>query len=155
MKNTEWVGFDLDSTICWTEHRWPMVTEGFSDWHAYSLACENDTEGPGFPLARFLSLYEIPWAVVSARDVAAYQITKRWLNNRRLTPWAMMLNDGAGDTEGHGHWKVRMIRELESLFNMPCAFYVEDNDRVGAIIQAAGIPVQMVHDAGARNTILL
>lgn len=156
------VGFDLDSTMCDTEHRHGMIkrNDPNMDWGKYSLACVNDSPGPALPLAQMLSSIEFPFIVLSARSEIARPQTLEWLSAHDVKPWHVYLEDerhhhmAAGSATGHAEWKALRLKEIQDELNVEFLFYVEDHSTVAVELSKIGIPCILVHGVNKLSEFL-
>jgi hypothetical protein len=148
------VSFDLDSTLCCTEHRKPMIVEGFNDWAAYSLACVNDSDGPALPMAQYLSSIGAPLVVCSARDEVARPQTMKWLHDRGVNPWMVVLNRGEETGHIHGKWKVQQLLRIEKILGRKIVAHFDDHSSVAEATEPVGIKTILVHETNKLGEFL-
>lgn len=138
---------DLDSTLCDTRHRQPMVAPQADgappDWVAYSLACSGDVPVEGVcALVRILATsHRI--VILSARDVSARELTATWLADHRVPYDDLLL--GSDDLYGGGlaAYKVRRIQRIIDA-GAPVELMVDDDPAVASALAAVDVPVLTV-----------
>ena len=141
------VSFDLDSTVCHTMHRRHIINTADrtkTDWHAYSMACANDGEGPAMSL--LVSMCRDNFIVVSRRETDTRDITFKWFADRGLQPMAMMLlkDEFSSQERDHALWKVIAIKDYEARTGNRVVLHVDDRLDVTEAMEAAGIPALTV-----------
>lgn len=145
--------FDLDSTLCDTRHRAGLA--GFdgdqATWVAYSKACVDD-----IPVAGAVRLFQMLaeshdiW-VCSARDGAAMQETRDWLDRHDLFPVGIVLA-GPHDFSGpnwHGEYKRSGVQEVERRTGKKVLLHVDDWAECVPFLETIDVPVLAVQWPGA------
>lgn len=150
---TDVVSFDLDSTLCLTDHRRHMLAKGDdyaikTDWVAYGMACHADADGPALPIAQHLSKMRLPLIIVSGRCHEAHALTKTWLNKRGVFPWGIFLVDWRHNEMSHGEWKAMRLAEIQHKHNWNIVYHYDDLSVVADATAKIGIPTILVHESG-------
>ena len=171
------VTFDLDSTLCDTEHRFKLIDRvGVTDWHGYAMACVDDELVEG--VARLVNVardagYEIHY--VTGRHEGARFPTITWLKEH------LDEDDGVGarlhmDTTesgnhvvefgSHSAFKAHMVTSLAERLGREVYFHIDDHPSVALELAKRGVPCIAVRppyevrelgkrDVTASNEILL
>ena len=140
------VTFDLDSTLCDTRHRHPMIDRvNGTDWSAYSKACVNDAIIPAAErLVHLLSkTHDIHY--VSGRTESARKETLDWLAAHGLPVHGLWLDDTPGEDHfaaygGHAQYKVARVKQVEEGTGQKVLMHVDDWAEVAVALTAAGYP---------------
>lgn len=152
MTEIEVVSSDWDSTIADTLHRQSMIDRsahnGPDFWLRYSMASKDDTPGPAFHLAKFMTDAGIPWIIVSGRSEGARDISMDWLHRHGLKPLEVFLCDDRHDYMSHGEWKAMRLQEIQEKYGYKILFHVDDYDDVAVETEKIGIPTILVHGVG-------
>lgn len=149
---TRAVLWDLDSTLCNTAHRQPMVplikAKAGPTWEDYSLACTGDTPVEGtVALVRLLDQMDPDGVLhqygVSGRSDAARALTLDWFAKHGI-PLDNVYLRPAGDHTPNGKYKVGVIRRLRDK-GIDVVLFVEDWKETADYIYAkTGVPVLVV-----------
>ncbi len=146
-ERSETICVDLDSTLCDTRHRHPMVLSGEdrdrTDWVAYSLACEADApiQGTCHLVRLLVRHYRI--VLVSSRDEAARSLTERWLEEYDVPYDELILGGVAGAPEGLEEFKVHHVRSLLER-GEKVVLVIDDLPTLPAAMAAVGVPTLSV-----------
>lgn len=148
---TRIVTFDLDSTLCDTEHRFSLINRtGSTDWRAYALACTNDALVEG--VARMVDVAKqagLEVHYVTGRHEDARWQTVDWLTkhlHEGLTvPERLHMDDSVGGDHvkafgTHHAYKAHTILELVKRLDAEIVFHVDDHPSVVAHLSKLGIP---------------
>lgn len=136
---------DLDSTLCDTRHRQPMVVgrdPATVDWVEYSMCCSGDAPVTGVcALVRILAArYRI--VILSARDRAATRLTERWLADNGVPYDDLVLGTSldTGGSGGMGGFKVQQVKRMLAA-GRDVSLFIDDNADITARIAAIGVAV--------------
>jgi len=146
----EWplAGWDLDSTLCDTLHRAPMVERIRSGrelvtWDDYSMLCSDDLPIEGsVALLREMAYGPgaLPGIAISGRSMCAEDLTWEWLKKHKVLLRAVILRPD-GDHTPNGVWKSRVILSIKRLGGNVRLFF-EDWDKAAEVIRKeTGVPV--------------
>lgn len=174
------VTFDLDSTLCDTEHRFHMIDRTKPmDWKAYAKACGADELVAGVAaLVRVCEVGGYECHYVTGRHNDSRQETIAWLREHldevvgvdlRLHMDTTTREDGDHVQEfgSHAAYKVHMVQSLAARLDAKVLFHVDDHASVAAALADAGIPCVCVRapfevrslaargDVTATNEVLL
>lgn len=145
------VVFDLDGTLADTRHRAHLIAKGGDadpDWHAYSLACPNDTPIAGaVELARLLDNLGCSIVLVSGRSDAAYDETVGWLDVHGV-PYDALHMRAAGDHRPNEVIKAELAVALS--LEAAIALWVDDYPTAVDALTAASIPALLVARDGVQ-----
>jgi hypothetical protein len=140
------VGFDIDSCLAHTEHRWglsPMVDPD-SDWTRYCAARLGDSPIRGTVTAARLHYEHRQVHLWSGSEASAEAVTRQWLDLHRVPFDGLRLRPD-GDDRSNAELKISWILELRESGIETVLFY-EDHPEVAADIEAkTGIPVLVVN----------
>jgi hypothetical protein len=149
---TKAVLWDLDSTICNTRHRQPMIpairAKAGPTWEDYSRACTDDTPVEGtIALVRLLDSMDPLAAVrqyaVSGRSECARDATLEWFKRHQVPIDDVFLRPD-GDHTPNGRYKVGVIRRLRES-GIDVVLLVEDWKQTADYIrEKTGVPVLLV-----------
>jgi len=141
------VTFDLDSTLCDTDHRSHLISrEGGTDWDAYSNACSGDTPVQGVvTLVQLLVAGGAEAHALSGRKVSALSQTTEWLEKHSIPISRVWLDESAqGDyvpgQHSHEKYKLARLREIEKITGRKVVLHIDDWASVAATFEKAGIP---------------
>ena len=139
--------WDLDSTLCNTAHRQPMIplikAKAGPTWEDYSMACVDDT-----PVEATIALVRLLHGTiqqfgVSGRSSAARELTLDWFK-RHDVPLDELYLRPAGDHTPNGRYKVGVVRQLRAN-GLEVALFVEDwAETADYIREKTGVPVLTV-----------
>lgn len=149
--DTPVVCVDLDSTLCDTRHRQPMVSgrdPATVDWAAYALECPDDSPVPGScTLVRMLAGAGYRIVILSARDHAALDLTRDWLA-RHTIPYDELILGTSSEYAGRlADYKSEHVRRLLRA-GVPVRLVVDDDPSVAPAMAALGVPVLSVRAPG-------
>jgi hypothetical protein len=140
------VGFDIDSTLADTRHRWHLspMTDPESNWERYCAARAGDTPIRGtVAAARAHYLYHQVHLFSGSEDSSG-PVTRRWLDRHRV-PFDVLRQRPAGDNSTNAELKIRFIEELRAA-GVEMVLYYEDHPDVAAEIEVkTGVPVLVVN----------
>jgi beta-phosphoglucomutase-like phosphatase (HAD superfamily) len=148
---TRAVIWDLDGTLADDRARahFVEVEEGRKrDWKSYFDAIEEDP-----PIAASIAVLHalhqdgIKIIFLTGRPEYTRQKTERWLRANGLEEHDVLLMRPNGERRPAGEFKVDVVRELASEYEIICAF--EDRIDVADHLRQAGIPV-FLYGAGAE-----
>jgi HAD superfamily, subfamily IIIB (Acid phosphatase) len=138
------VGWDLDSTVFNIQHRkhmLPLIKEKKATYSDYSLMCVNDTVLPGRVemMTAFTEAGLVNIGISGRNDIALEQTWE--VIFKFNVPLGKVILRSEGDHTPNGVYKVRRLRELETLgYNI--RFFLEDWREAGEYItRETGIPV--------------
>lgn len=141
------VTFDLDSTLCDTEHRhWMIDRVNGTDWDAYSRACAGDgLVQATAALIHMLAAVGYQIHYVTGRTVASLKETRAWLDKHNLPCDGLWMDetDGADHIAtygGHAQYKVARVRDVAAAAGVPVSLHVDDWADVKAALEADGVP---------------
>jgi phosphoserine phosphatase len=157
-------GFDLDSTLYDTGHRHRLIHEAKEagrpiDWHAYSMACGEDTVVEAVAIvARALSqTHDI--AIISGRNVEAEALTRNRLILDEVGHMGLWLDDGRHGALSHAEYKLERVRDVERETGQKVAVFFEDWADVALLLNQNGYPTicvrtpqEIVEMAGVQVT---
>lgn len=140
------VGFDLDSTLADTRHRWDLspMANPESSWGEYCAARLGDTPVPGTVTAARLHYQQHQVHVFSGSEASSERVTRKWLDFHRI-PFDVLRQRPSGDKTPNGLLKVRFILELREQGIETVLFYEDHPDSAGDIERLAGVPVVVVN----------
>lgn len=138
--------WDLDSTVCDTQHRQWMVDDikaGRLTWDDYSMACGGDTPIEGaVTLIRVLA-HQFPQFGVSGRAECALEATQEW-GFKHEVPLRDYYLRPTGDRTPNGLHKVQIIQYMRAQGLDP-VYLVEDwKETADEVREATGVPVLLV-----------
>lgn len=136
--------WDLDSTLCDTQHRhWiiPEIKAHKKTWDDYSMLCDEDGVIPGAAILMRL-LDEYFNVALSARSDAALEKTRAWARKNWI-PLDDFILRPAGARTNIGIWKVSKIRQLQRE-GFDVVLLVEDNREVAQRVAAAKLGVAVL-----------
>jgi hypothetical protein len=144
-------GWDLDSTVCDTLHRAPMVERIRSgkeavSWDDYSMLCGDDLpiEGSVALMREWSGPGALVHVAVSGRSVCAEDKTWSWIKQHKVPLKAVILRPD-GDHTPNGAWKSRVILSIQRLGGDVRIFF-EDWDKAAEVIRKeTGVPVMGVN----------
>lgn len=160
--------WDLDSTLCNTMHRQPMVAAIRASnntgptWEDYSLACIDDEPIEGaIALARLISTSTYTDAGgkqqhyrqlgVSGRSRCAEAATWAWLVHHQVPLDDVILRED-GDRTENGLFKAGVIEKLREQL-VEVSLYVEDwKETADVIREKTGVPVLLVKGEYIEDT---
>lgn len=141
------VTFDLDSTLCDTGHRQPMIDRvNGTDWHAYSAACVDDAPVMGVIKAAqmFALLPDVEIHGLSARMATAAEATAEWMRKHDVPLKKIWLDEGTPRDYTaeytHAMYKVERLRQVEKESGMKVVLHFDDYAEVAVEMEKAGIP---------------
>ncbi len=140
------VGFDLDSTLGNTRHRWhlsPMADQS-SDWDRYCAARAGDTPIRGPVAAARLHYPHHQVHIWSGSQESSALVTLDWLDLHRI-PFDGLRQRPPGDCTPNGLLKVRFILELREQGIETVAYYEDHPDSAQVIEEKTGVPVIVVN----------
>jgi phosphoglycolate phosphatase-like HAD superfamily hydrolase len=140
------VGFDLDSTLCNTRHRWHLspMADPESSWEKYCAARIGDTPIPGVVAAARLHYLYNQIHIWSGSESSSDQVTRRWLTRHRV-PFDDLRQRPPGDDSPNAELKIRFIEELRAK-GIETVLFFEDVPDVGRQIEEkTGVPVLVVN----------
>lgn len=143
--------FDLDSTLCDTEHRHHLIDRvNGTDWAAYSAACVDDELVHGVAALVHLAYQTMDEVhFVTGRMESSRAETVAWLMENLELSEDVTHNLHMDDTESgdhvtefgsHAAYKVHRITELAKRLDAVVVFHVDDYPEVAAKLAEAGIP---------------
>jgi hypothetical protein len=139
------VVFDLDSTLAWTHHRWPLnpANNPDSSWDAYSAACRDDKPLDTITLTMLLwPHYEVH--IVSGRQDSAREQTVTWLARHNVFYDELVLRKD-GDHRPNAAYKVAYVKDLARAGRVT-ELVVEDwPETAQAVREETGIPVMVIN----------
>jgi hypothetical protein len=143
---------DLDSTLCDTRHRQPMlagITDPSTvDWVAYAMACPADAPVPGCcRLVRMLAAAGYRIVILSARDRAARVLTEQWLARFAVPYDDLILGSRAEYGAGLAGYKSRRVRHLMAA-GTAVRLMIDDDPAVGPAMAQLGVPTLTVRPPG-------
>lgn len=149
------VTFDLDSTLCDTEHRFNLINrEGDTDWLAYAMGCADDVVVEG--VARLVETAKrAGYAVhyVTGRHEASRSRTVAWLRQFMCetvnVSTRLHMDDTASGNHvvefgSHAAFKAHKILKLVEDLDTTIVFHVDDHPSVAVELADKGIPVVCV-----------
>lgn len=145
--------FDLDSTLCLTEHRHHLAPthDPSKTWVDFAMACSDDVPNWGVIVA--LNLHRNAGCeihIVSGREPDAYELTETWLARHGVKYDNLVL---LGSIEGVGRGeeqarntshKVEYVRRLRAIGITPVLMY-EDWPAIARAVEAEGVPVCVIN----------
>lgn len=140
------VGFDLDSTLASTRHRWGLspMADPTSSWDKYCAARMGDTPFRG-PVAAARLHYQVHQVhVFSGSEESSGDVTRAWLALHRV-PYDALRQRPEGDHTPNGLLKVRFILELWEQGIEMVAYYEDHPDSAAVIERETGVPVIVVN----------
>ncbi len=140
------VGFDLDSTLAWTRHRWHLspMADPASDWEKYCAARTGDTPVRGPVAAARLYYQHHQVHIWSGSEESSALVTLDWLDLHRI-PFDGLRQRPPGDRTPNGRLKARFILELRDQ-GIETVLYFEDHpDSARDIERLTGVPVLVVN----------
>jgi FMN phosphatase YigB (HAD superfamily) len=140
------VGFDLDSTLCDTRHRWHLspMADPESSWAVYCAARTGDTPIAGTVAAARLHYLYNQIHIWSGSESSSDAVTRRWLNRHRV-PFDDLRQRPLGDDRPNAEVKIGFIEELRAR-GIETVLYFEDIPDVAAEIhEKTGVPVLVVN----------
>lgn len=151
---TNYVAFDLDSTLCDTRHRWAEAPAqgNTKTWRDYAMACEGDPPVGGVTgLARLLQASH-PLRIISWRHQDALWLTESWLARQGIRPLQIHLLGGDENiskrssvgSDSHVDGKLTLIERL-GVQGHRCVLFVDDHPPMAAALAAAGVPGLIVN----------
>lgn len=154
LKGRPLVLWDLDSTLCNTQHRhWfaAEVREGKSTWDDYSMLCADDVPVPG-ALALMRQMDRHAHAALSARSECARGLTETWVRAYSVPlDGLILLPDLALGGSNTGLWKAGEIRKLLDQGFSPVLMLEDNRDNAACIMRETGIPVLGVNPLYAND----
>lgn len=142
--------WDLDSTLCNTMHRQPMVEAIRASknkgptWVDYSLACAGDTPVEGAAaLVRLLASFDVDQYGVSGRNQSAMDATHAWLL-RYGVPLDRVFLRPDDDFTPNGLFKVGVIERLRAQGNDVVLFVEDWRETAEFIREKTGVPVLLL-----------
>jgi hypothetical protein len=140
------VGFDLDSTLADTRHRWGLspMSDPSSDWGRYCAARMGDTPFPGAVAAARLHYPHHRVYVFSGSEESSAAVTRQWLDLHRI-PFDDIRQRPPGDNAPNGRLKARFICELRERGIEMLLYYEDHPQAAGQIEMLAEVPVLVVN----------
>jgi hypothetical protein len=140
------VGYDLDSTLCDTRHRWDLAptADPGSTWDIYSAARTGDFPLPGPVASARLHYPHHQVHIFSGSSESSRLVTLDWLNLHRV-PYDVLRQRKAGDRRANAALKIGYILELRELGIEMTLFYEDHPDVAAAIEAETGVPVLVVN----------
>jgi hypothetical protein len=140
------VGFDLDSTLANTRHRWGLspMADPSSDWHAYCAARIGDEPFPGTVAAARAHYRTSQVHIFSGSEESSRLVTLQWLDLHRI-PFDGLRQRKPGDDRANHEVKIEGILELRAR-GIEMLLYYEDHPEVAVrIYEATKVPVLVVN----------
>lgn len=136
------IGFDLDSTLADTQHRWDLspMADPSSSWDAYCAARLGDSPIPGTVTAARLHYQHHQVHIFSGSEASSERVTRKWLDFHRI-PFDVLRQRPPGDHRPNALLKAGFIQELREQ-GIEMLLYYEDHGPVALEIPAlTGVPV--------------
>lgn len=138
------IAWDLDSTICNTEHRRHVsdaVRAEQATWDDYAMLCSDDEPIEGsVALMCILAKHGYANVAISGRSECALDKTWAWMLRHGVPLNAVLLRRD-GDHRPNGDYKVAVLRELQHQ-GVDVQLFLEDWGKVAEQVrQETGIPV--------------
>lgn len=136
------IGFDLDSTLADTRHRWDLspMADPASSWEEYCAARLGDTPIAGTVTAARLYYRHYQVHIFSGSEESSERVTRKWLDFHRV-PFDVLRQRPSGDETPNSQLKARWILELREQ-GIEMLLYYEDHGPVALEIPVlTGVPV--------------
>jgi hypothetical protein len=140
------VGFDLDSTLADTRHRWRLspAADPESTWDRYCAARAGDRPIPGTVAALRAHYLYHQIHLFSGSEASSEGVTRQWLDRHRI-PFDSLRQRMPGDRRSNAEIKIAYIRELHAS-GTEMILYYEDHPDVARDIEAeTDVPVLVVN----------
>lgn len=140
------VGFDMDSTLANTRHRWGLspMADPSSNWEKYCAARMGDLPFRGPATLARLSHPVHQVHIWSGSEESSREVTRAWLDLHQV-PFDDLRQRPFGDHTPNGLLKARFILELRER-GIETVLYVEDHpDSARTIEHLTGVPVLVVN----------
>lgn len=140
------VGFDIDSTLADTRHRWSLspMADPASDWGRYCDARMGDTPIAGTVAALRAHYLYHQVHLFSGSEDSSGPVTRRWLDRHRI-PFDALRQRPAGDDRGNAELKIDFIGDLRTAGIEVVLFYEDHPDVAREIGAKTGVPVLVVN----------
>lgn len=136
------VGFDLDSSLANTRHRWDLspMKDPASNWDKYCAARMGDTPFAGPVAAARLHYPHHQVHIWSGSEESSRLVTVHWLDLHKI-PFDDLRQRQEGDGTPNGELKAHFILELRER-GIETVLYFEDHPNSARIIEElTGVPV--------------
>lgn len=146
---SDYVAFDLDSTLADTRHRWVEAPKAGSTktWRDYAMACEGDVPMAGVVGLALLLQASFPLRIMSWRHRDALWLTEKWLTVQGIRPHRIHLlgtNAEIKPGDSHAGGKVTLVEQLR-LQGHDCKLFVDDYPELAPAMAAIGVPALIVN----------
>jgi precorrin-6B methylase 1 len=140
------VGFDLDSSLANTRHRWHLApaAEPGADWEPYCAARMGDMPFPGPAAAARLHYPAHQVHIFSGSSASSEAVTRQWLSLHRI-PFDGLRQRARGDRRENADIKVGYIEDLRESGILMVLYYEDHPDVATEIYERTGVPVVILN----------
>jgi hypothetical protein len=140
------VGFDLDSTLCDTRHRWGLspMADPESTWDVYCAARLGDAPILGTVTTARLFYLTNQIHIWSGSEATSDAVTRTWLSRHRV-PFDDLRQRPEGDHRPNAELKISFILDLRERGIETVLYYEDMPDVATEIYDKTGTPVVVVN----------